>query len=391
MKIDLSINKNFRYLLFCSLYLCEGLYIALIIIIIPLFLLENDISIPIITLVIGISWSPWALKFISGGISDYFIKIGRKKFVIIGGIIGAICLLIISFINPTSYIILFTLFLFIGHFGIVFLDVSIDAWAIETILKEELGRVNAAMNIGQIVGISLGAPLLALVSQNISFDFAFLITGLIIFLISLFPFAFQEIEHEKKITRIPGMLLDEIKRRKTQLVTIFGFFVFISPGILTSISAIFGSTILDLSTMEIGLIGAALLIFIIPGSWVGGYLADKYGRKKTLYILIVPALFLTILLIFIDSVLDFFILAGLINFLWNGIRAANDSMLMEITNEKIAATEFSVINSFVNAGQVGAGAIAGSMVAFMGFDNVFILSGVIFILPLFILHFIKIK
>ncbi len=391
MKIDLSINKNFRYLLFCSLYLCEGLYIALITIIIPLFLLENDIPIPIITLVTGIGWSPWALKFISGGICDYFIKIGRKKFVIIGGLIGGICLLIISFINPTSYIIFFTLFLFIGHFGIVFLDVSIDAWAIETISKKELGRVNAAMNIGQIVGISLGAPILALISQSISFNFAFLITGLIILPISLFPFAFKEIEHEKKITRIPGILIDEIKKRKTQLITIFGFFVFISPGVLTSISAIFISTKFDLSTTEIGLIGAALLIFIIPGSYLGGIISDKFGRKKTLYILIVPVLFLTIFLIFVDSIFNFFILAGFINFLWNGIRAANDSMLMEITNEKIAATEFSVVNSFVNAGQVGAGAIAGSMVALMGFDNVFILSGIIFILPIFVLYFIKIK
>ena len=388
--IDLTIHKKFRYLLFLSLYLCEGLYIAIITIIIPLFLLENDIPLPIITLVTGIGWSPWALKFISGGICDYFITIGRKKFIIIGGLIGAICLLILSFINPSSYIILFTLILFIGHFGIIFLDVSIDAWAIEAIDNEELGRVNAAINIGQLVGISLGAPILALVSQIISFNFAFLITGLIIIPISLFPFAFKEIEH-KKIARIPGMLLDEIKKRKTQLVTIFGFFIFISPGILTGISVVFASTKLGLSTMEIGILGAALLIFIIPGSWFGGYLADKYGRKKTLYIFIIPALLLTILLIFIDNVISFILLAGLIYFFWNGIRAANDSMLMEITNENIAATEFSVINSFVNAGQVGAGAVAGSIVVLLGFDNVFILSGILYIIPLLILYFIRIK
>jgi MFS family permease len=388
--IDLTLQKKYRYLLFLNLYLCEGLYLALITIIIPLFLLENEISLSIITLVTGIGWSPWALKFLSGGICDYFITIGRKKFVIIGGLIGAICLLIISFVNPSSYIILFTLILFIGHFGIVFLDVSIDAWAIETINSSELGRINAIINIGQLVGISLGAPILALISQSISFSFAFLITGLIIIPISLFPIAFKEIEH-KSIAGIPGLVIDEIKNKKTQLVTIFGFFVFISPGILTSISAVFASTKLGLSTMEIGLIGAALLISIIPGSWVGGYFADKYGRKKTLYFFIIPALFLTILLIFIDDVFSFIILAGLIYFFWHGIRAANDSMLMEITNKKIAASEFAVINSFVNAGQVGAGAIAGSIVLLIGFENVFILSGIIFIIPLLILYFIKMK
>ena len=64
---------------------------------------------------------------------------------------------------------------------------------------------------------------------------------------------------------------------------------------------------------------------------------------------------------------------------------------MEITNKKIAAVEFSVINSFVNAGQICAGAIAGSLVMLMGFDNVFILAGFVYVIPLLILYFIKIK
>ncbi len=371
--IDFTVHKKLRYLFFLCLYLSEGLYSAIITVIIPLFLLENDIPFSIITLVTGIAWSPWALKFIPGGISDYLIKFGRKRFIIIGGFIGAISLLIISFINPSFNIVLFTLILFIGHLGIVFLDVTADAWAIETTVTKELGRVNSAMIIGQILGITLGAPVLALISQYISFNFAFIITGLVILPISIFPFAFKEIEH-KKISRIPGMLIDEIKKRKTQLVTIFGFFVFISQGILMGITAVFANTVLNLSYTEIGLIGAGLIVFIIPGSWLGGYFADKYGRKKTLYFFIIPALLLTTSLMFIDETLNFILIAGLIYFFWNGIRAANDSLLMEITNKKIAAVEFSVINSFVNAGQIGAGAIAGSLVLLMGFDNVFILA-----------------
>jgi len=90
-------------------------------------------------------------------------------------------------------------------------------------------------------------------------------------------------------------------------------------------------------------------------------------------------------------VLSFLVLSNLIFFFWNVIRVANDSMLMEITSKKIAATEFSVINSFVNAGQVGAGAVAGSMVAILGFNNVFILSGILYIIPLFVLYFIRLK
>jgi len=70
--IDLNVHKKFRYVLFSGLYAAEGLYQTILLLVTPLYLLEKNVSIPIITLVMAIGELPWALKFIWGGIIDFY-------------------------------------------------------------------------------------------------------------------------------------------------------------------------------------------------------------------------------------------------------------------------------------------------------------------------------
>ena len=103
--IDLSVNRKFRYVLFSGLYAAEGLYQTILLLVTPLYLLEKNVSLPIITLVMGIGELPWALKFIWGGIIDFYHKFGRKKFTIFGTILGALGFLLLSFIDQFFSII----------------------------------------------------------------------------------------------------------------------------------------------------------------------------------------------------------------------------------------------------------------------------------------------
>ena len=114
-RIDLTVHPRFRYFLFTSLYLAEGLYQTVLVLITPLYLLEKNISIPIITLVVGIGELPWALKFFWGSVIDFYHKYGRKKFTVVGTIIGALGFLIIGLNDQYFSILFYALFLFIGH------------------------------------------------------------------------------------------------------------------------------------------------------------------------------------------------------------------------------------------------------------------------------------
>jgi hypothetical protein len=130
--LDLTKRPSLKYFLFGSLYFAEGLIFALTTVVIVLFFTEKNISIEITTLVGGLASVPWMLKFVFGPTIDFFGNYGRKIFCVIGGITGAISLFIVAFIDPKTSVIPFTALLFIGHSGVVLLDVSADAWAIQT-------------------------------------------------------------------------------------------------------------------------------------------------------------------------------------------------------------------------------------------------------------------
>jgi PAT family beta-lactamase induction signal transducer AmpG len=143
--LDLSKNPYLKYILFGNIYLANGLQGSLALVIIILYFTEKDISIATTTMVAGVASIPFTFKFIFGPITDHFIKKGRKPFIIIGGIIGGSMLFPLAFIDPAVALFPFTLFLFLAVIGIVLLDVTADAWAIQVTKIHERGKINASM------------------------------------------------------------------------------------------------------------------------------------------------------------------------------------------------------------------------------------------------------
>ena len=66
------------------------------------------------------------------------------------------------------------------------------------------------------------------------------------------------------------------------------------------------------------------------------------------------------------------------------------ALMMDITNPNIAATEFSVLTSLYNVGEVLIGnATVGAMIAFFGFTGVFLYAGWFSAAALLVLYFIR--
>ena len=85
--IDITNKSYLKYILFASLYFSEGLKWAISVVILPIYFDDLGISPTIIGLAIAIIGIPVMIKFIFGGIVDFFIKFGRKRFVPIRGLI----------------------------------------------------------------------------------------------------------------------------------------------------------------------------------------------------------------------------------------------------------------------------------------------------------------
>ncbi|MFE3845303.1 MFS transporter [Thermoplasmatota archaeon] len=389
--IDLHKYPVLKYPLFGSLYFSQGIIYALAILIIPIYFIDKNISMELTTAIIGILYFPWIAKFIFGGIADYLQRIGRKKIALFGGTIGAISFILLSIIDPSDYLILFVFVAFIASIGIVFLDVAADAWAIDISKEKERGKVNAAMFGGLFIGAAFTTSVIAGIAQLYGYGTAFVISGIFVFFIMIFPFFIRENITMQKHPKLGKTMLAEFRKRPTQIIALFGLVLTISFGLLSIVVPLYVKTRFDLPIGEIGLIVTGAPIATIVGCCVGGFISDKLSRKFALYIFISFNILFAATLAFVDSWELVAIVYAIIGFLHGGHIAAFGAISMDVTNPKIGATQYSILMGFGNAGEMSGTVISGSLIALAGFARLFLFSAWIYGPALLILYVFRLK
>jgi len=389
--IDITKSRFLKCLLFANLYFIQGIILSLAWVILPIYLVDRGVSLPLTTLVIGLVMIPWSIKFIWGGLVDYFNRFGRKIFIIIGGILFASGLFLSAFIDPGIYLIPFSFFIFVSVSGVIFLDVAADAWAIETSHEDERGKISGSMFAGQHIGMAFSSFLLAFIAQNFSYTYAFLIAGVIVIIVILFPLFFKENKSIRKSEKMGAVLLNEFRKKRTQLISIFSLILYINTGILLLAIPLYMRVSLRLEIAQIGFIVAIFPVMTAVGSLFGGLIADKIGRKIILYVFIGISIFFTATLLFANSWQILGLIYGIIGFLYGGYLTVNVAMLMDITNKKVGAAQFSILTSLANAGFIGGNTVSGSLVILLGFGRVFLYSAWFLGPAMLFLYFIKLK
>jgi MFS family permease len=389
--IDISRKSWHKYFLFGSLYFAEGLQASLTIVIIPIYLLDKGFSLPVVTLVAGIGGAPWYLKFVFAPLTDYFYQFGRKPFIIAGGLLGALSLFVLIYIDPLISLIPFTLFLFLSHLGTINLDVSCDGWAIQISKEKERGKINGAMTAGLFTGMAVGDFGLALIAQAYGYGISFLTGGSIILVIMIYPFFVKEVKILKEHPKIVSLVKEEFKKRTTQFVALYSIVIGIGTGLLLFVIPLYMKTILQMDVGQIGLVTTIYPITLVVGSLLGGALADRWGRKMVLFIFIIPCIVFSAALIYANTWQILAVIYGAIGFLVGGQWAVGCALMMDVTNPKIGATQYSIFTSLCNFSETGMGTISGSLVVLLGFGRVFLYSAWSLGPALLILYFIRPK
>ena len=388
--IDISRKSWPKYFLFGSLYFSEGLQWSLASVIIPIYLLDKGFSMPLATLVAGIAGAPWYLKFVFGPSIDYLYKFGKKPFIIGGGLLGAISLFVLIYIDPLVFLIPFTLFLFFSHLGIIYLDVSCDGWAIQISKEKERGKINGAMWAGLFVGMAFGTSVISSIAQVYGYNMCFLAGGSIILVLLIYPFFVKEVKLLKKRPKIASILKQEFKKRNTQIVSLFLFISSVGYGLLVFVIPLFMKTVLHMDIGQIGLVTTIYPITMVIGSLVGGYMSDRWSRKIVLFIFC-SALIFSAALIFANTWQILAVIYGIIGFLNGGYLSSSCALMMDISNPEICTTQYSILSSICNFGEFGMETISGSLIAILGFSRVFLYSAWFCGPSLLVLYFIRLK
>lgn len=391
MMISTDDKKSLKYFLFGSLYFSEGLMIAITTVATSLYLREKGVSIPVTTFIVGIVNIPWMLKFVWGPIIDYFIKFGRKTFIIFGGALTVSCMFLVSFVDPGVSILPFIILIFLSHVGIGFIDVSTDAWAIDVSTDKDRGKINGSMFAGQYSAWAIGAALFPFIGFSYGYHYVYLINAMLIFVILLFPFIVKETSKFKVKEKIISLVFKEFKRKTVLLAAIFSPLVFMNEGIMSFIMPIYMRDGLGMSDVQIGFIAMILPVFLAIGSLIGGVITDKIGRKSALYIFIGLNIVFAVSLIFADTWWKLSLMYGTIGFLMGGHSTASCALFMDVTNPRIGATQYGIFTGIANVGLNGGGMITGTLAVVLGFSRTFLFASWVFGPALLVLYFIQIK
>ena len=389
--IDITKKSYLKYLLFGSLYFSEGLFTAVGFVIVPIYFVESGLSISFATFAVGIALIPASLKFFQGAIVDYFQEHGRKRYIILGGIIFVSGFFIMGFFNPSQSLYLFVFGLFLSVIGFVFLDVSADAWAIEISTVNDRGKVNGSMFGGYYTGMAVGTATLGIIASNFGYHVSFFVVGFICLIVVLLPLLVKENIQKKNKPNIPKILIHEFKKPMTQLVALFAVFLIVNRGMIMVLVPLYMNINLQIDIAHIGLIATIFPITCAIGSLGIGSLSDVLGRKRTLYLSIIGSIIFSGLLIFSVNWLILAIFYGFIGFLQGGYATSGLAMMMDITNPKIGATQFSIFASLGNFGMTIGETASGTFVTLLGFTGAFLYSAWFFGPALLILYFIRLK
>jgi AAHS family benzoate transporter-like MFS transporter len=164
----------------------------------------------------------------------------------------------------------------------------------------------------------------------------------------------------------------------------FGILLLIIPSYMTDF--------LSLNDFQTGIMTAIYPISIVIGAIIGGVLTDKYGRKLIILICFTASLVFSALLIFADTWQILAIIYAIIGLLQgSALYAALAALAMDITNPKIGATQYSILTSVHNFGDIGISMISGSLVLILGYDRFFLYAALLVGPALLILYFVKDK
>ncbi|WP_156791419.1 MFS transporter [Bacillus sp. SG-1] len=299
---------------------------------------------------------------ILGTIADY--KGFKKKFFTFFFILGVSFTALLAFIPSDQWLLLLICYTFaaVGSAGA---NVFYDAFLTDVTTDEKMDRVSsrgfALGYIGSTIPFFISIAIIVLsqsgiipLSTTLASKIAFLITALWwgLFAIPMFKNVHQRyyIEPEPKpvvnsFKRL-GKTFKEIKKYRPLFLFLLAYFFYIDGvGTIITMSTAYGSD-LGISSTSLLIILFVTQVVAAPFAVLYGRLSEKFTGKKMLYVGIIVYIFVCIYAYFLETTLDFWILAMLVATSQGGIQALSRSYFAKLVPKQNSNEFFGFYNIF---------------------------------------------
>lgn len=385
---DLLATKKGRLTAFFLLYVTEGIPLGFTATAIATQMRRQGLGPVEIGAFVGSLYLPWAFKWLAGPFVDTFSsdRYGRRRLWILMTQLGMVATLLIAMpVNVVSEVGLFTLIILLHNAFGATQDVAIDALAVNVLPEDERGLANGFMFAGASIGQTIGGSGVLFLTAVVPFNATYFFVVGAILLVTLFVVlplkepAGPPRPHSDKgaigtvLTELATFVRDAYRAFTGSRAALVGLIVSLLPIGAYALSLALQSNLaveLGLSDNQIAQLNLASTVVFAIACICGGWLSDRYGRRRMLALFIVltviPTLWLAwtmlqahwimpvevnmanrpqpsaeLLFTFWAAVIVYNVFQGL----YYGVRSA---LFMDVTTPAVAATQFTAYMAMSN-------------------------------------------
>ncbi len=426
---NLLATKNGRLMAFFLLYVTEGIPLGFAATAVATKLRRLDVGPAEIGAFVGSFYLPWAFKWAFGPLVDVFSsdRFGRRRgWILITQVMMALTLLSTVMLDLPQQLGLFTMILLVHNTFGAMQDVAIDALACSTLAQDELGLANGMMFAGATIGAMVGGSGVLFLSGVTGFQPTFFfVAGCILAVTALVVLPMKEAPGPTRAEVVGSKLAQAGREMRVFAVDSFRAFLG-SPGafggllfaLLPAGAMCLGLALQSNLAVELGMdddqvatLGVWSSILGAGFCVLGGYLSDRFGRRRTLAVYLalmslpvfylmhelstygwimpipqgatnrpqVPVALVTALWI---ATLAYSVAQGLMY----GTRSAT---MMDVTNPAVAATQFTAYMALMNLSISYSSTWQGIAVEAWGYPTTMLVDGIFGLACILVIPWLK--
>jgi PAT family beta-lactamase induction signal transducer AmpG len=419
-----------RLAAFFALYVTEGIPLGFAATAVATQLRRQGVGPAEIGAFVASFYLPWAFKWAFGPFIDVFRsqRLGHRRAWILGTqLMMAATLLVLVVVPLPQGLWLFTIILLVHNTFGAMQDVAIDSLAVNTLHEDERGLANGLMFAGASIGQAIGGSGVLFLIGVTGFQFSFVfVAGAILLVTTFIVLPMKEKVAEAIAGSAPAVGLRaagaEMKKFAVDSFRSFigtrgafsgVFFALLPAGAMslglalqTNLAVEFG-----MNDDEVAWLQLVSLVLSAVAMVVGGLWSDKFGRRGTLFVYMLgmspPVLWLGWVLHTHGYVMPRALAAGqtaapmpeLISVLWiaslwynvfQGLMyGTRSAIFMDVTNPRVAATQFTAYMAMMNLAIAIAASWQGLAVEAWGYPITLLVDGITGVLCLLWLPALK--
>ena len=426
---NLLATKNGRLTAFFLLYITEGIPLGFAATAVATRLRRLDVGPAEIGAFVGSFYLPWAFKWAFGPLVDVFAseRLGRRRgWILITQVLMALTLLSTVMLDLPQQLGVFTLILLVHNTIAAMQDVAIDALACSTLQEDERGLANGMMFAGASIGMMVGGGGVLMISGVTGFQATFfIVAGCILAVTTFVVLPMKEVPGPARVVVAGSKLAQAGREMKVFAVNSFksflgspgafgGLLFALLPAGAMSLGLALQSNLaveLGFSDEQVGSLNLWSSVLTALFCVLGGYLSDRFGRRRTLFVYLalmsLPVFYLMTELSRYGWVMPVsanaenrpVVPAALVTAMWVSslffaafmglMYGTRSAIMMDVTNPAVAATQFTAYMALMNLAISYSATWQGIAIEAWGYPTTLMIDGIFGLACLLVLPWLK--